>query len=52
VRHRFYLLKSRGVGRRALANANGARGSNALAQAITSAAMERDRRDRRRRIVA
>ncbi|MFN2598204.1 MAG: class I SAM-dependent methyltransferase [Pyrinomonadaceae bacterium] len=52
VRHRFYLLKSRGVGRRALARADDARITPARAQATARAAGARDEGDARRRNVA
>ncbi len=50
VRHRFYLLKSRGVNAQALSHTSGAR--NVSAQAAPVAAEERYERGGRRRIVA
>src|SRR5919199_610208 len=49
VRHRFYVLKSRGAGRRALSRANAAHDISARAQATEQATESRDERDARRR---
>ena len=52
VRHRFYVLKSRGAGRRALARANAAHNLSARGRENARAAGARDERDARRRNVA
>src|SRR5919202_1560144 len=51
VRHRFYLLKSRGAGRRALSHANVARETPTCARATRQATGGTDARDVRRRHV-